>query len=274
MSNKPLSVRQSLQKGWRRFCREVLLLWRICRFEVLPTEKNLLLTFWYDFQNYKAVVRGSTIYGFLDYRVANLNEYLRDIKVSARKKQLRNDLLTALYNPRLRQMIVEYLERPEPEQHFQEVLAAMRSAWRTGPGENIALPKQTIVLQETVPSGGDNHALIGWRDEDRPGPPYAKTFVIAAEIHFELQGKRAEFKRLVNDVTELKIFVQEQFGVTRLPGTFKKLKGFSYRAVLDSRNDSRIGQLKINFRQIIENPDVFGEKIVEKAKKIAEDYFV
>jgi len=46
----------------------------------------------------------------------------------------------------------------------------------------------------------------------KPGRPvelFAKTYVIAAEIYFELQGKRAEYQGLAHSLPELKLFGQQ-----------------------------------------------------------------
>src|SRR6185437_2081580 len=66
---------------------------------------------------------------------------------------------------------------------------------------------------------------------------YARTYAIAAEIYLEQRGRRDEYPEIANDTGELKKFVQQQFGVANLAGTFKKLKGYSFWKVLEGHDD-------------------------------------
>ena len=102
----------------------------------------------------------------------------------------------------------------------------------------------------------------------------ARTYVIAAEIHFDLANKQSDYRRLSDYWPDLAKFIQEQFGVSRLPGNFRKLKGYSYKEVLEERNDAKLGQLKPHFRQIIGHPEIFGPAIVKRAQRILDDHFL
>ena len=100
---------------------------------------------------------------------------------------------------------------------------------------------------------------------------HAKTFFIAAELHFELKSKVEEFKSF--SIDKKAAFVKKQFHTDKLPGTFYELKGYSYKPVMLGDNMSRKGQLKPFFRQIVENPKVFGKAVAQRAQKILADYF-
>jgi hypothetical protein len=62
--------------------------------------------------------------------------------------------------------------------------------------------------------------------------------------------------------------------VSQLPGSFRRLREYSYMKVLEEKNNSRLGQLRRNFNQIIEHPEIFGPAIVKRAEKILDDYFL
>jgi hypothetical protein len=46
-----------------------VMFWRVTKFGFIPTEKNLLLSFWYDYVHFKARRAGADMYLFLDERV-------------------------------------------------------------------------------------------------------------------------------------------------------------------------------------------------------------
>src|ERR1700722_11321454 len=116
--------------SWVR--RGFLIFWRIGRFEYLPTERNLLLSFWYDYAHYKVVAKGKTILDFLDSRVVSIKRELEKTDLSSKKRQMHRDLLDALLDPRLREMIIEFFESPDPEEHCQPLIDMIKAAWRMG----------------------------------------------------------------------------------------------------------------------------------------------
>ena len=290
---RTLSFLKPVYDGLNWAAQGVLGLWRIGRFTYFPTEKNLLLSFWYDFLHYKRVVAGCTVYDFLDSRVVFIKRELEKTELSPKKRQMYRDLLGALLNPRLRERIIEFFESPNPEEHCEPLIDSIYSAWRMGEDVKVlstagmletgelSAPEEDIAGEDVAePNGGalaDGAILSKGTDTSRPaGRPLlnAKAYVIAAEIHFELANKQTEYRRLSGHWPDLAGFVQQQFGVSRLPGTFRKLKGYSYKKVLEEQKDSKLGQLKPHFRQIIGHPEIFGPAIVERAQKILDDYFL
>jgi hypothetical protein len=273
---KFFSFLKPLSKGARWVGRGFLLFWRAGKFSFFPSEKNLLVSFWYDFIQYKKLIPGATVLTFLDQRVVEYKSDLKEGRLSRYRRRLTGELLDALYNPRLRTDIVAFLESPNPEENYLPLWDDIKSAWRLeeekqtkllsmdGPQEhNLADgSSKTLADQETVKEEENNHS-----------PRLdARTYVIAADIYFELAGKQAEFKKLQTE--DLKKFVQEKFGLTHVPGTFRNLRKYSYMKVLNNGNDAERGQLKPQFRQIIDNPDIFGEALVKKARKLLDDYFI
>jgi hypothetical protein len=276
-----LSIIKPVRKGLAWIRQGLVMFWRVYKVDLSPTEKNLLLSFWYDYVHFKARKADATVYSFLDDRVVSIKRILEDPDNSRKTRQLYRDLLNALLRPQLRKIIIVFLESSPPEDHYLPVLEAMKRAWRDDE-EPLTAPAET---QEPKESNLPDAPLAGLetgqpseesKDDDPPGDEpglVARTYVIAAELYYELAGQQAEYQVLCRQLPELAAFVREKFGVARLPGTFKKFKGYSYKAALKDRNSPKKGQLKPRFQQIIDNPQVFGEAIVGRAREILAEHF-
>ena len=247
----------------------LVMFWRVTRVGFFPSEKNLLLSFWYDFVHFKARSADPTVYAFLDNRVVYIKRVLEDPDNSSKKKQLYRDLLDALHQPRLLEIFIDFLESSPPEDHYLPVVEAMRRAWRD---------EGAPVEQPDVPSAGPE--VERSPEESKEGAPpgdtpriNAKTYFIATELYYDLAARQDEFQVLCRQLPELAAFVQEKFGVTRLPGRFKEFKGYSYKTALKDHDTSIKGQLKPHFRQIVNNQKVFGEAIVSRAREILAEHF-
>ena len=259
-----------------------LLIWRAGRFGVFPSERNLLVSFWYDYVYYKKLRSEATVLTFLDQRIAEWPATLLEEK-SPYKRRLREELFRALQDPPVRQVLIGFLESPDPEANYEWALYSMRSAWRRDGQEagfagivEIGQERPEPVANEAgaVKADAEREKVQAKSTADDTPHLHAKTYVLAAEIHFELVNKLAEYKRLSDYPPDLAKFVQEQFGASNLPTNFRKLKGYSYKEVLEERNDAKLGQLKPHFRQIIGNPEIFGPAIVKRAQRILDDYFL
>lgn len=257
-----LSIIKPVKKGLDWIRQGLVMFWRVYKVDLSPTEKNLLLSFWYDYVHFKVRKADATIDSFLDDRVVSIKRILEDPDNSRKTRQLFRDLLNALYNPRLRKIIIHFLESSPPEDHYLPVVEAMKRAWRDD-GEQVTVPAETQEAKEP-------------KEDDPPGDTpglHAKTYYIAAELYYDLAGRQDEFQALCRQMVELKAFVQRQFKVARLRGTFDKLKGYTYKTVLTGRNVAKKGQLKPLFRQIADNPEVFGEAIARRAREILAEHF-
>jgi hypothetical protein len=298
---RTLSFLKPVASGVKTVGEWALLIWRAGRFGVFPSSRNLLVSFWYDFVYYKKLRSEATVLTFLDQRIAEWPARLLEEK-SPYKRRLREELFRALQDPSVRQVLIGFLESPDPEANYEWALYSMRSAWRRGGQEGlgtnvveIGWERPELSEVKTGPAKADPgasevkiedveveaagvNAKTG-REEGKSTAVdtphlHAKTYVIATEIHFELANKPAEYKRLSDYPPDLAKFVQEQFGAARLPRNFRKLKGYSYKEVLEERNDAKLGQLKPHFRQIIGNPEIFGPAIVKRAQRILDDHFL
>jgi hypothetical protein len=257
-----LSFLKPVSKGLDWVRQGLVMFWRVTKFGFIPTEKNLLPSLWYDFAHFKARRTGADVYSFLDERVAFFKQELEDAENSNKKKQLYRDLLNALHDSRLRKIIIDFLESSPPEDHYLPVLEAMKRAWRDD-GMQMIASKETENAKK--PEKGD---LPGDVPELN-----AKAYYIAAELYYDLEGQQDEFSVICRQMAELKAFVQKQFKVGQLPGTFDKLKGYTYKGILTGRHTAKKGQLKPHFRQIADNPQVFGEAISGRAREILATHF-
>jgi hypothetical protein len=250
-------------------------MWRIGRFDYFPTEKNLLLSYWYDFRHFKRVAAGSTMYDFLDSRVVYIKRELEKADLSSKKRQMYRDFLGALHEPKLRERIIKFFESPNPEEHCKPLIDMIKAAWRMG--EWVKAPSIAGLSEPFASSAAvaepetEKDEVV--RPDEKPALD-AKTYVVAAEIHFELVGKTADYIKLSKHAPKLAGFVKRKFGVSQLPGSFRRLREYSYMKVLEEKNNSRLGQLRRNFNQIIEHPEIFGPAIVKRAEKILDDYFL
>ena len=264
-----LSFLRPVSRGLNWVGRGLQGFWRVNKFYYFPTKRNLLVSYWYDFQHFKSVRGAEGAYVFLDSRVNGLKRAIANLDDSPGRRQLYHDFLKALYRRPLREMIVTFLESPSPENYCQTVIDAMSRAWRMGEEEGLA---GDDLLHKDNPNAPLLTAGTPLMQSD-PLLLNAKTYFIAADIHFEMAGKETEFQVLSRKMPELTGFIRQQFGVSRLPGTFEKLKGYNYKTILTGRNEAKKGQLKPHFRQIARHPEVFGETIAGKAREILAEYF-
>jgi hypothetical protein len=254
----------------RRGC---LIFWRVGRFEYFPTERNLLLSFWYGFVHYKVIKKGATVLDYLDGRVIFMKRELENNDLSSKKKQMYRDLLSAVFDPRIRTSIIEFLESPDPEKHCQPLIDTIKTAWRMG--EEVKAPSiEGMSGLPALPAAEAETAKKEVALTQEKAALDAKTYVVATEIHFELFGKPEQYLKIAKHSRQLEEFVRRQFRVSQLPGSFRKLREYSYKKVLEETNNHKLGQLRRPLNQIIEHPEVFGTPIVIRARQILEDNII
>jgi hypothetical protein len=256
-----LSFLRSVSDGLDWVRQGLVSFWRINKFYFFPTERNLLLSFWYDYVHFKARRAKATVEDFWDNRVVFLKQEVEDLDNSRKRRQLYRDLLNALHHRRLSKIIIDFLKSSPPEEHYLPVVEAMKRAWRDdGGAAGLEVAPLSEESEDDDPAG-DESGL------------HAKTYFIAAQLHYELSGRQDEFQVISRGMAELTAFVQKQFGVKQLPGTFRKLKGYSYKKALTGRNVAKKGQLRPFFRQIAGHSEVFGEVIAGRAREILAEHF-
>jgi hypothetical protein len=277
-----------LNKLLRSVRSELRYQWRTSKFGFLPGENNFLESLWFRCDGWKKMLRGRTTLQYLDWQIRWIRSGLSDPRLPERKKVILSDFLDALHNANLREEIILFLEK---ETFYPEVApelwAAIHAEWRV-PVMNVRMVRvgAEAALVETI-SSTDEQAPVLQEDkisapESAPAaepageaPPelYAKTYVIGAHIFFELTGKEAEYEALSHQLGDLGIFIRAKFNIQKLPGTFSKLKGYSYKRVLEGKNTSKKGQIRPCLRQIIDHPSIFGEDISHHALQLLDRHF-
>jgi hypothetical protein len=269
---RTLSFLKPVLDGLRWVHGGLLIFWRAGRFEYFPTQRNLLLSFWYGFVHYKAVKKGATVLNYLDSWVIFAKRGLENNDLASKKKQMYRDLLGALRDPRTRPSIIEFLESPNPEQHCQPIIDMIRAAWRMGeeakPASLAGMPvPPSLPAAET---GSTTSKDIVAAPEGEPVLD-AKAYVIATEIYFDLANKHDDYLKISGHSGQLAEFVKREFRVSRLPTSFRRQREFSYKKIWEDKNYHKLGQLRRPFNQIIDHPEIFGKGIAVRARQILED---
>jgi hypothetical protein len=255
--------------------------WRCSKFDFIPTETNLLTSLWYHRDFYRRNRAEDTVYDFLDDQVQYLEKYIVDPQRKQRARELCGYLLKGLERERIREMVVEFLESPLPEENYLPVLKAIRGAWRMEEREMGTITigvaasrlKVTEKLSEAIiPDVGQPSVTKVTESENGQGiregelavgsgrPLNARTYVIAVQLYCELEGKEAEFEALSRRLPELTSFIRERFGVEQLPGRLDDFKAYSYKEGLNERSSSKRGQLRMPFKQIAQHTPKYLER--------------
>jgi hypothetical protein len=98
-----------------------------------------------------------------------------------------------------------------------------------------------------------------------------RVFIIAAQMHFELNGNAAEFYSLRASTEKLKSFIKMKFNASEFSGRISKneIRYYDYIKILNGKNnDPEKGQLKPQLKKITESPEMFGNEISKYAAEI------
>lgn len=213
---------------------------------------------------------------YLDWRVRDIKRIMLDLRRSVKTRQLHGDLLQALGDKNIRSMFVNYLRAASPAENYPEVVAAIRAAWRPEGVKQVPAGNEPVLeSNETVADAAVEERGNGIDEAvEREVPAlHAKAYVIAAHLDAELTDKESDFVVLSLDLAGLMKYVEERFGVKKLPGTFEKFKGYSYKLILDDRSGPKKGQLQKPLRQIRDHPEIFGEAVAARAAEILRLHF-
>ena len=252
--------------------------WRSGKIDFIPTEKNLLTSFWYRRDFYRRNRAEDTVYDFLDDQVRILGKYIVDPERKQRARELYGYLLKGLERERIREIVVEFLKSPLPEENYLPVLKAIRGAWRMEEREKLGEAIIPDVGQQRITKVTESENGQGIKESELTvgsggRPLNARTYVIAVQLYFELEGKDTEFEALSRSLPALTNFIRERFGVEELPGRLDDFKAYSYKEGLKERSSSKRGQLRTPFKQIVQHPEIFGKAIAERAREILERHF-
>jgi hypothetical protein len=245
----------------KRITREFGLFFKSSRFYFFPSPNNLMLSLWYGFVHARDIDADATADSYLNDQLIHMDEELEDPELPRTKKWLYRRFLLAAGDPSFYRSLIGFLEtqRFSAEMSVDLMRRIKKVRWPGLPGTQ---PEKTVA---DVP--------VGTGKRVRKTEFNAKTYFIAAEIHHELKHQEHVFRSLAKRMNMLAEFVKQQFKADHLPTTFYDLRDYSYKPVLLGKNMSRKGQLKTCFRQIMENPGVFGTAVARHAKDILQKEF-
>ena len=280
---KTLSFWKSFSGRVRSVGRGLRVFWMADKFEWFPSEENLLISFWYDWAHYRYIRPNHTIDQFINRRIASLEEYVNNPKNKEFKRMLKRVFLKALDRERIREMAVDFLESYPPEHHYAALMEAIWSAWRTDERE-IGAVLVGVRHKEADDEKKEGKVVNTDREEGQAigqaglvggggRPLNAKTYVIAVQLYFEVEGREEEFGALSSQVPEMIKFIKVHFGVENLPGRMEEFKGYSYKKGLQERSSAKKGQLRPPFKQIAQHPEIFGKAVAERAQEILTQHF-
>jgi len=101
----------------------------------------------------------------------------------------------------------------------------------------------------------------------------ARTYIIATQIYYELYRSKQEYLELKQSIAKYLEIIKQLFRVANLPDNIHKHKNFDYKEVLKEITETRKGQLRRQFEQIVNNPSMFGEKIVQQVEDLLKKHF-
>lgn len=120
-------------------------------------------------------------------------------------------------------------------------------------------------------SPDNENAVTGIADamsENAPNKIHTRTFVIALDIRYELYSTQKEYDNLKENPAAYEDAIRFHFKVENLSSSLYKHIRFDYREVLKNRESKEMAQLKKQFEQITNNPDIFGKLVVKQVRNI------
>lgn len=107
-----------------------------------------------------------------------------------------------------------------------------------------------------------------------PNKIHTRAYVIALNIYYQLHNREGEYYRLTHTPAEYEAALSFHFQVKNLSTSLYKVIRFDYKKVLNNPDNKGRSQLKKQFEQIINTPEVFNKEIIKRAKEIYEKHFI
>lgn len=122
--------------------------------------------------------------------------------------------------------------------------------------------KNEIQEAEVPPNQSDNSDKI-----------HTRAYVIALNIYYQIHNREDEYYPLTHSPAEYEERVNFLFHSKNLSTSLYKVIQFDYKKVLNNPANKGRGQLKRQFEQIINNPEVFNKDVDKRAKEIYDKHF-
>jgi hypothetical protein len=221
-----------------------------------PTTAKFLQSRWHHFHFCKRNDINITASIYLDTTAEELRNDLLKHKSTDLRTLVYRSFLDALADPAIRKEIFFFFDAGDISKETIRELQTRINEIRNPP------PRLNEFRKPPVDA----------REEERSEVFYSKTYVVAAHLHFELAGKEPEYEALTRQIPQLEHFIRETFKTGKLPGTLSKFRGYSYKKILQGKNTGEKGQLRPVFRQIIDNPQIFGEPVARYAESLLREH--
>lgn len=188
-------------------------------------------------------------------------------------------LLTMIETQQL-QKIMAFLENEDVDQAITTLIQELNDLTKAN-SENL----QLLTVGEIIPenknistrpndqeettninedAGEENDLSI----QNRTPAIHTRTCIIALDIYYELHGTREEYTLLKDTPSKFEGAIRHRFKIENLSSSLYKHIRFDYREILKKNERKGMAQLKKQFEQIIKSPNIFGEDVVRRAKKI------
>jgi hypothetical protein len=93
-------------------------------------------------------------------------------------------------------------------------------------------------------------------------------------MFLEINHNKLHYETLIRDTSALREFIAATFKTVKISERIADMKSFSYKKLLQRKNNSGArGQLKPQLKQIIFNPQIFGEDVSEFAADVLKENF-
>lgn len=100
-----------------------------------------------------------------------------------------------------------------------------------------------------------------------------RTYVIALRIYYQLHNRESEYNTLISFPVKYEEALRFHFRVKKISTSLYKNIDFDYKVVLNNPNSKGRIQLKKQFEQIINAPEVFSKELIKRVKEIYEKHF-
>lgn len=243
-----------------------------------PSLTNHLKFRWY---HYKFCQRRGEVF-LVQFYLGQWKEYMEDILTKHPEKIIpSHGLFAILYMMRENKLeeLTSFLENQSIESAMATLIEILNTLNDKNPAKIATLsnlnqpfitdPRENFFEEkESILSIGKNTAEISSKFQDIHG----RTWVIALQIHYQLFISLSEYYLLTAIRAKYLEVIKATFRVDQVKTKYRDID-YNYVEVLKKGTGSEKGQLLRQLKQIIANPSIFGDRIVEHVKEILNKTF-
>lgn len=205
---KTLSIWKPVADGFRWAEQGLRSFWRISKFDYFPSEKSLLISFWYDYAHFRRFRPGETVYDFIDLR----RRYLETLVDSRNKRRLSTQffasLLRELDHEQFMRLFITYLESASPEANYRQVLQAVHGEAAVKDGRSNFLTRSRA-LQVQISMEQTIEIPVEIRGTERVYAGTVQVWQYGFRFLVDVDGVEMKFER--DDAGEFRALLPEDF---------------------------------------------------------------